>query len=1551
MSVTSWFLVSSSGTRHRLPREMIFVGRDECELMLQSRSVDKQHAVINYKDATDEHMVKDLGSLNGTFVNDLRIPEQTYITLKLSDVIRFGYDAHVYILEKSQHRVPEEALKHEKYTSQLQLSIKALEAKAKEKQQLHSLDKIKAAVTNVKVLDRAERRANSLTAATDAPISRPTPLYGQPSWWGEDDDLANKKRDNSGKSPEHAKDVSRYEVNGSLSDSQAKSIFSYRREPSYFEIPTKESQPRPGKKNESHVHEVPTKDTSDAAQSVPATPTPPVVQSHASFTIEFDDCTPGKMKIKDHVTKFSFRQPRKLPYTDAAAAPTEVMSAESKVADWLVQSNASMRRRSHAEDEFSTSSDSTLLKINKASLREDGTHSDSGEPTTNGNNFHPSEAQAESWKSPRAPRASPPQRFTSPDPEETLSSSPPESPSQSSLGRAEPNQAYVIEFLDDGLRKKRSQSFSNNASPPEPSGFRVQLEKTRRSTSPTADRQVPPSAPATPPTQRYTVPLKGPASAGPQRAGSLRREKTADRISTSFSSRSTSSASARPFSSVGRRSKLAKEFSAEFLKQAKQSSSAGTQEDTSGPPAAAGTGVASNQPRTSSPIHQPVPLQTPVMTQPNHSVEVKSGAVGSKTEEEDSLSDAGTYTIEADLPDKELEEERKKIDQSAPKWMSCWASLADSYTESGASSGLFDIPSQMEPSGGARGTIVHKATLGRHVDSVDRDGPRARHVPSQVPPGEKSHNPTPSIHVHYDLHSTFDVEEKGPTGFQDGVHRLAVQDDVEPDSLSEASKSDDGSIIEQRQRPRPQSDAEEAKTADRLKPKAKSTSFYIGSDEAAPKPEAGGSISEAQKAEKKHGGKTFSTATLTKPRAHQNSRKVRPNLSAPLLGEGTQSPEFSEGTPSQLIRQESFTKERPSSTRLPNITSLPVQRHSGSFQGVGSQDTHSFLKDTEDVLAALEAKLQAGRPGTPPAADSLSGESDVDTSSSVSLQSSQTKPDSLAGKPPVVGLHRKKSSTSVLAADRGRSQAAATDKSEGIRRAAGLRRSVGKRGSTDLSDEPQGFPYSDQESSGHSGHRKYTIPLQKEDGRSSRASQALTRTNSLSAPRPTRASMLRRARLGEASDNEGAETDRAALPQEARQPQEAKKLSRLDMLAMPRKRTSSFNTTSDTEASSSSTAPQWTGRSTGFSNRSTEFGGNSARRASGPKPVERPEKAVLSKAPVTRARSGSTKYASSTASSRRRQKGSDYTSTSDEEYDSNQSTPKYKRSQPPSASHSPRSQPRPRPQPVVALHPKGRATDSEDDRRENEAHQGWSNHSAEIARLSQDLAKDLAILAREIHGVAGDGDPQDQESSSAPISRVTAHEQLIHQIPAAGITYQRVLSGSTFTQEPEQSSSDLELTPRQQTLSGDEVSVDNLMLSPMSEIITAIRENTEELADKIKVLFQDRMDIWQEIEARVNSDNDLPVVKTSNKEITSILTELRRVQRQLEVINTVVEPNGQTLASKASAPSGVRPSKPSSSRDFRTAHSASKRRSGLRPSESVRRAAVTSDDAREGYLV
>ncbi|XP_005453375.1 centrosomal protein of 170 kDa protein B isoform X4 [Oreochromis niloticus] len=1561
MSVTSWFLVSSSGTRHRLPREMIFVGRDDCELMLQSRSVDKQHAVINYDPNTDEHMVKDLGSLNGTFVNDLRIPDQTYITLKLSDVIRFGYDVHVYILEKSQHKVPEEALKHEKYTSQLQLSIKALEAKAKEKLHFQHSEKSKDSSSNAKLQDKAERTAHSLTASTDSPISKPTPLYGQPSWWGEDEDPANKKESRGGKfpekeSPEPAKDVSTYESNGSLPDSQAKATFSYCREPSYFEIPTKEFQQRPTKKPESQVHEVPTKDTAEPSDCISSTPTPPVVQSHASFTIEFDECTPGKMKIKDHVTKFSFRQ-RKQPSTEVASTPTEVMSAQSKVADWLVQSSASMMgKRSQDEDVCSTNSDPSLLKTTKTNYHEDGSQSDSGHPALNGNNFLRSEHQ----DSPQALRASPPQRFLSPDSVEPVSGSPPESQSLSSL--AEPHQAFVIEFFDDNQRKKRSQSI-NIMAPPEPSSLRPQLEKVKKSSSPTGERQVtPPSSTTTPPTQRYTIPLKGPASTGPQRAGSLRREKTEERISASFSARSSSSVSARPFSSVGRKSKLTQEFTAELLRQAKEISSATWERNTTA--SKAGSGLASQsdqittsppqpdahfQPQTSSPIHKPVPLKAPVMPPASQSFEVKS-PTSPRNEEEDSLSDAGTYTIETDVQDKELEEARSKIDQvqsggavlqGAPKWMSCWASLADSYAESRPSSGLFDIHSQMGLSEGARGTIVHKATLSQSQERVQRSL-------RLTSPGEKSDIPAPSIHVHYDPNSTFDVEDNslGVPGAQDGIHRLTVQDDVEPDSLSDASKSDDGSIVEQKRRPL--SDQEEKQNGDKRMLPAKSTSFYIGSEEeVVPK-------ASTPKAERKQVTKTFSTATLTKLRGSQESARVKPVVSAPVLSQATQRPEGKEASP--LIRQESFTKERPSSTRLPNISSQPAQRDLNPelLQRANSQDTHSFLKETEDVLAVLEAKLQAGQTNTPsPVMDSLSGESDVDTSSTVSQHSSKTKPSTLTKKVSVSGLQRDRSSGSLTSQDstqqsseKHRTQEAErSNRTEPLRRPVGLRRSVGKRGSTDLSDDHQSLPYSDQESNSKQT-RKYIIPLQKEETKSSRVSQALSRANSLSAPRPTRTSMLRRARLGEASDNEGTETDK--LYQEAnntpaKQPQEAKKLSRLDMLAMPRKRTSSFNTPSDNEASST---PQWTGRSTGFSNRSAELGVSSTRRASGPgpKPGERPQKAALNRTPITRVRSSSAKYASSTASSRRRQKGSDYTSTSDEEYDSNQSTPKYKRSQPSSASHSPRNPVRP--QPIVALRPKHRGRDSEEETNEGDAFQNWSTHSAEIARLSQDLAKDLAILAREIHDVAGDGEPG--EECNAPGSTAASYEQHVSEANS----HQKVPPSSAPSGEAEQSWSDHEQNSR----SREEGVVDTAMLNPVSQVIIAIRENTEQLADKMKVMFQDRVDIWEEIEAKVNSENNVPFAKTSNKEITSILKELRRVQGQLEVINTVMEPSWQPGATKTSATavsssSGVQTSKHSSSRDWRTVHSIFKRGGGPRPSERVRRAAATPDDVREGYLV
>lgn len=55
------------------------------------------------------------------------------------------------------------SLQHEKYTSQLQLSVKSMDAKLKEKQSFQNPEKSKDAISNVKLQDKAERRAQSLT--------------------------------------------------------------------------------------------------------------------------------------------------------------------------------------------------------------------------------------------------------------------------------------------------------------------------------------------------------------------------------------------------------------------------------------------------------------------------------------------------------------------------------------------------------------------------------------------------------------------------------------------------------------------------------------------------------------------------------------------------------------------------------------------------------------------------------------------------------------------------------------------------------------------------------------------------------------------------------------------------------------------------------------------------------------------------------------------------------------------------------------------------------------------------------------------------------------------------------------------------------------------------------------------------------------------------------------------------------------------------------------------------------------------------------------------
>ncbi|XP_077408103.1 centrosomal protein of 170 kDa protein B isoform X2 [Vanacampus margaritifer] len=1501
MSVTSWFLVSSSGTRHRLPREMIFVGREDCELMLQSRSVDKQHAVINYNATTDQHLVKDLGSLNGTFVNDLRIPDQTYMTLKVSDILRFGYDSHVYVLEKSQHKVPEEALKHEKYTSQLQISLKASQGKKAELEKNTS--------------------NKSLTQVAEVPAPRPTPLYGQPSWWGEEDCGSRVDgRDEPQKDDPH-RDHPRSEASKEatsvdpdypdcLSSPQTKTVFAaYQREASYFEIPTKDLQLP--KSVEAELQVIPTKDT-------PPTPTetPPAVQSHASFTIEFDDCTPGKIKIKDHVTKFSSRH-RKTP-PPSKTTPPDVMSSQSKVADWLVHSDVSMmRKRPTCDDVYSTKSDLAInIKSLKGHHHDDGTQSDSEDPALKGRGGK--SQHSETWTqpeptspaSPIAPERPPRARSPVTDPSKP---GPPERLSQ---------QAFVIEFFDDNPRKKRSQSFTHNPAHADSySALKTKLERRKGGERPASVHG------HVAPTQQVTVPLKGPGGHGvPQRSSSLKRE-PAD----AETSRSTSAIFVRPFGSVGKKSKLVQEyvqeFAAEFLKDSSPDSFP-SREQISPPPMSAPPVMVSppSPPEPSAPSVTVPPSSGPVPPS-SGPVPPSSGPAPPplsfpggepkgcqrllRNEEDDSVSEAGTYTIDMDAHDQEVDDARSMIDQvfgvldspeyaglspgtprpvidesqdehanvtsccmilhdfglaastvipsqalgpEGPKWVSRWASLADSSAATGSTPPQEDTHKPIHPTEG------HSYD---HSESESSHSSRTRRLLPQVPP-EKLDGALPGLLLRHE--SSQDQERtdrapRSPRRQQDSAQCLSVQDELDPDSLSDASRSEDGPSLKQAK-----NHQAALKTSAPSKGSTKSTIFYIGSEDPTKnptKPEPARFSAQFQRSPDSH-TKTPPTTVLIRHLGSQEPRRggMKPNSSAPNLQTSSKDCVPTKDT-SSLVRQESFTKTGPGQNdqvkKLPHISSHPSIRDL-------EHRTEKFL-DAEPFLQ-VAGKFPAKKGGSSSHVDdSLSGESDVDTASTVSQVSSKNMSvTSTAKKRPNGGLQKEKTSSGSgqqkarqLSArerlsEKRRNQATVTpaNKAEAAKRFQ-MRRSAGSRGSLDLSSEGQqasGTTFSDQEATQtSSGRGKKVSSLQKEDNGKT---QVLTRSNSLSAPRPTRASMLRRARLGEASDNEGAETDRAsqssdhatAVPKTAA---EAKKLSRLDILALPRKRTGSFTAPSDNETSPS------VGRS-GFSNRNVDSvptarksSVSDTRQAAG-RVGGGPGKNTLS-----RTRSSGAKYPNSGVHPKHR--NSDFSSSSDEDYKSGANVTKAKRSaQTPRGSRT------------AAGRSKSVSLETEEDEDRSDPYQNWSTHSAEIAKLSHDLAKDLAILAKEIHDVAGDGDCAGPSPAAAATAAATPGSVLDTSASAA--------SASEEDAQP---------------------------LSPLRHLSHAIRDNTEQLAAKLKLMFHNKEDVWEEIDKKIKADGEIPALQTSSQEISSIVTELTRVQRQLEVINWVVDPAG-TLQAAGQSP-------------------------------------------------
>lgn len=1503
MSVTSWFLVSSGGTRHRLPREMIFVGRDDCELMLQSRSVDKQHAVINYEAGTDEHKVKDLGSLNGTFVNDVRIQEQMYITLKLEDKLRFGYDTNLFTVVRGELTVPEEALKHEKFTSGLQLSKKPSNGETTtttttSKSPTKTPTKTLKSPSGSNLRPGESRTTDGVTSSKEPPakpvdthkaeeriggdvtaLPRGTPLYGQPSWWGDGDadDENSFKQETKSSHKKHDSSDSKEARRGEKAKEDSLHA-STGHDSSYLEIPTKESHMA-----NNGIHEIPTKDTEGTSTHTTT------AQGHASFTIEFDNTSPGKVTIKDHVSKFTPDHHRSRSKKSGAGSggagardlstlQAAMMASESKVADWLAQNDPTLiRSESTEEDSKSIKSDVPVhLKRLKGSKHEDGTQSDSenGLGLRFANRRHALEERLKAAHGHVGGGAGGGNITVS------------------GTRTTGTRTAFMIEFYDEeNPRKRRSYSFSQTAPllpggsggeglcpqpPSHPKVFSISTSATTASDS----GKVPAPIPAT-----VTV-------GAPTAARVLLKQRSED-------------------PSIGRSS--------------------------------ASTGLATGSP-----------------TSPSEDASVVGRGVGTAGgEAEDDHSDKGTYTIELENRNPEEEEARRMIDkvfgvqqnqdsailsdlkgerkgketgeagkEALPgdsSWVSQWASLAANHTRT-----------DPEGSGAETAAFLHKE---RGADALESS--------VSLSLGDSSSGLTDRKRRTLPQLPVDDPRAKSSTKALGLRSEIGEKQDTEP---QEKENKGDG------ESPTPMEDGE-----------------MIGKR------------------------KQSSTSSPSKAPLRTSGSTERRKRSEERKGGGTSEGGEKSGKP--LVRQGSFTIEKPSANvpaeLIPRINRGSTGRERSD--SVGSMDTATLLKDTEAVMAFLEAKLRdenkldqksskTSTTGFPPRTDSISPESDVDTASTASHVAGEAERKAAAGgtqkRRSFSSMHREKSNmstsskTSVTnASARERLERKTKSRTVEATSRTDARRSVqpstvssrARQPSLDLTDDDQtsSFPISDILSSdqetysgpgtgfGHSAHGRSDDVLHSRSAKNSTSSSSktsrtlqaatassLNKQASLPQPRPTRASLLRRARLGDTSDTDLADADRVSVASEvsttsstSKPPSGRKGLSRLDMLAQPRRnRLGSISARSDSECTV-------TRSSTSSSRMSAETALRLGLRSSTPtenRLTPRMRASSVSKLNETKTKTTTSGYCSPTespqpepegvdaeeelmvsSSSRWRRLPPEYASTSEEEFGSNRNSPKHGGRSHVRPHHlvphrSSRLSTTPSPGSGMVTGPGGVAVKHRMKEQE-EYIRDWTAHSEEIARISQDLAKDLAILAREIHDVAGEIDsvsssgtaPSTTVSTAAttPGSAIDTREELVDRVFDESLNFRKIPPVISTSKTPEINGKPVELRPRapdslepralrRRTWNREEAVLDSLLLNSVSQLSTKIRHSIDKTAGKIRILFKDKDRNWDEIENKLRSESDIPLLKTSNKEISSILLELKRVEKQLQVINVMVDPDG-----------------------------------------------------------
>ncbi|XP_052551600.1 centrosomal protein of 170 kDa isoform X3 [Tympanuchus pallidicinctus] len=1548
MSLTSWFLVSSGGTRHRLPREMIFVGRDDCELMLQSRSVDKQHAVLNYEPSTDEHLVKDLGSLNGTFVNDVRIPEQTYITLKLEDKLRFGYDTNLFTVVRGEMRVPEEALKHEKFTSQLQLSQKSSEAEGS-KQTISKSSESKETESTAEVHHKTTEALKSEEKSIDlSTMPRGTPLYGQPAWWGEDeaDEKGGCKPDSKGEEKMHETAASGCSTDAKQAEEQSaaasEELYPFCREPSYFEIPTKEFQ-QTSQVAESAIHEIPTKDTqsSHAASA-----------GHASFTIEFDDNTPGKVTIKDHVTKFTSEQrhkskkPSSSSGQDLPGLQTVMMAAESKVADWLAQNNPPrMIWEPPEEDSKSIKSDVPVyLKRLKGNKHDDGTQSDSENAGAH-RHYSKRAALEEHLRHHHAELKKSHQKVHSTEKQQE----------QAGVNQT----AFMIEFFDeDHPRKRRSYSFSQNvgalcSESPSPTPH-VRAERAK----PTSGEKAAPSC------------VQGSSShhrAAHSVHAKLLKQRSED---PSAALPVFQAALLRSSGSLGHRPSQNQEMD---KKLKSQHISAATEKDNEDDQSDKGTYTIELENPNSEEmearkmidkvfgVDDSQDYNRPVINE-NQKDLVKDWAINSTTvvlEEKRPQSTTGF-----------LDTEEGSTAPGSKRWVSQWASLAANHTRHDPDDIRLEspVPAALENDTDISESGISIRSTGS-ATSVTSQGERKRRTLPQLPKEEKM---SESSRTKTASHQRSEIGEKQDTELQ------------EKETPARASDTDSRSI------------AKSSRTVNGLSPKATGEKvFSFPSSSSKERAETGRETSVVKQAlvkiqqERKEQGHWTPTKSATnlvekdkeeiavsrktldnqdKAPGHdkaamklaQSEGKRRRNEES-IKGQSPKASGEKKESSKPLVRQGSFTIDKPS-TNIP-IELIPhINKQSGSAAPLASAnrirdrsdsmdtdsslDTTLILKDTEAVMAFLEAKLREENktdegPETPSynRDNSISPESDVDTASTISLVTGDSERKSTQKRKSFTTLYKDRCSSGSPSKDVVKSSAASAREkmekktksrsSDGGSRA-DARKSVQSSGrmrqpSVDLTDDDQtsSVPHSaisdilssDQET--YSGKSHGRVPFasadellhSKMEGKSAKSKSSpvvlgqSSKSTTLPRPRPTRTSLLRRARLGEASDSELADADKASVASEvsttsstSKPPSGRRSISRIDLLAQPRRtRLGSLSARSDSEATiTRSTASSRTPEAIIRSARLTLAGES--------KVSARTRANSISRLSDSKSKSLASAHNSPSVSARWRRFPTDYASTSEDEFGSNRNSPKHTRLRTSPALKTTR------------LQSTGTATQSSNAfkhriKEQEDYIRDWTAHREEIARISQDLA----LIAREINDVAGEIDsvtssgtaPSTTVSTAAttPGSAIDTREELVDRVFDESLNFRKI-PPLVHAKPPEGNGQPNDARPqlpdamdpptitRRRTWSRDEVMGDSLLLSSVFQFSRKIRQSIDKTAGKIRILFKDKDRNWDEIENKLRAESEVPIVKTSSMEISSILQELKRVEKQLQAINAMIDPDG-----------------------------------------------------------